>query len=253
VTTRNQRFEEAIMALVNRGDNELLDLFTRYNEDLWPLHTIAYAVGVAAVALLFARRRDRADRAIAGLLAALWLWLGVVFQGLYATDVEVVLGTAYAVMFVLQAYLLLRHGVLRGELVFRRGSGISGVVGWSALAYAVVVYPLIGAGLGHGWPESPLLGMAPCPTTILTFGLLLLAAPPVPRRLLVVPFAWALLAPPAAMARGVYEDAGLLLAGVLTVVLVLVRDRHRRGGPVPADASPNKPSEQDMDESRVRT
>lgn len=240
------------MAMTVTGDNELLELFTRYNEDLWPVHLVAYAAGVAAVALLFARRRDRADRVIGGLLAAMWLWLGVVFQGLYATDVDVVLGTAYAVMFVLQAYLLFLHGVLRGELTFRPRAGLTGAVGWAALAYAVIVYPVIGAGLGHGWPESPLLGMAPCPTTILTFGLLLLATPPVPRRLLVVPFAWAVLAPPAAMARGVYEDAGLLIAGILTVALVLVRDRRRRRGPVSADA-PSINTPELHDESRVRT
>lgn len=241
------------MAMAVTGDNELLELFTRYNEDLWPVHLVAYAAGVATIALLFARRRDRADRVIAGLLAALWLWLGVVFHGLYATDVDVVLGTAYAVMFVLQAYLLFRHGVLRGELAFRPRAGLTGAVGWAAVAYAVIVYPVIGAVLGHGWPESPLLGMAPCPTTILTFGLLLLATPPVPRRLLVVPFAWAVLAPPAAMARGVYEDAGLLIAGILTVALVLVRDRRRRGGRAPADAPSINTPELHDDESRVRT
>jgi hypothetical protein len=242
------------MAMAVTGDNELLELFTRYNEDLWPVHLVAYAAGVAAVALLFARRRDRADRVIAGLLAALWLWLGVAFQGLYATDVDVVLGTAYAVMFVLQAHLLFRYGVLRGELTFRPRAGLTGAVGWVALAYAVIVYPVIGAVLGHGWPESPLLGMAPCPTTILTFGLLLLAAPPLPRRLLIVPFAWAVLAPPAAMARGVYEDAGLLIAGLVTVVLVLVRDRRRRrGGPAPADAPSTETPQFHDDESRVRT
>lgn len=109
---------------------EFLELFTRYNEDLWPLHVVAYAMGVAAVGLLFARRRWAADRVIAGLLAALWLWLGVVFQGLYATDVNVALGTAYAVMFVIQAYLLFRHGVLRGALAFRPWSGIGGAAGW---------------------------------------------------------------------------------------------------------------------------
>jgi hypothetical protein len=241
------------MAMAVTGDNELLELFTRYNEDLWPVHVVAYAVGVAAVALLFARRRDRADRVIAGLLAVLWLWLGVVFQGLYATDVDAVLGTAYAAMFVLQAWLLFRHGVLRGELTFTPRSGLTGAVGWAALAYAVIVYPVLGAALGHGWPESPLLGMAPCPTTILTFGLLLLTAPPVPRRLLVVPFVWAILAPPAAMSRGVYEDAGLFLAGVLTVALLLVRDHHARGGgPTLAEAPPINSPGHHITESRVR-
>ena len=220
--------------MVASGDNELLELFTRYNHDLWPLHVVAYGLGVAAVGLLFARRRPTADRAIAAVLAALWLWLGLVFQALYATDVDVGLGTAYAVMFVAQAYLMVRHGVIRGALKFRLRAGFAGTVGWLALGYAVVAYPLIGAALGHGWPESPLLGMAPCPTTIATFGLLLLAAPPIPRRLLVIPFAWAVLAPPAAMARGVYEDAGLLAIGIVAFGLVLIRDRKRRGGGSPS-------------------
>ena len=81
--------------------------------------------------------------------------------------------------------------------------------------------------------------MAPCPTTIATFGLLLLVAPPVPRRLLVVPFAWAILAPPAAMVRGVYEDAGLLIAGVATVRGVLLRDHHRQAGGIPQAGTPS--------------
>jgi hypothetical protein len=208
------------------GSNELLDLFTRYNNDLWPIHIVAYATGIAAVLLLFAPRRPEADLIIAGLLAGSWLWLGIVFQGLYATDIDAALGTAYAVIFVVEAYLLLRHGVLGRRLVFVRRNGLAGWFGWAAIGYAVVAYPLLGAVLGHGWPESPLLGMAPCPTTILTFGLLLLAVPPIPHRLLVVPFVWAVLAPPAAMDRGVYEDLGLLIVGVVALIAVLVRD-HR--------------------------
>jgi hypothetical protein len=210
------------------GDNELLDLFTRYNHDLWPLHVVAYALGVACVLLLFARRRRMADRSIAAILAALWTWLAVVFQGMYATDVDRTLGVAYAALFLVQAYLFVRAGVVGDELVFRTRNGRSGALGWVALGYAVLVYPLLGALLGHGWPESPLLGMAPCPTTIATFGLLLLARPPVPHRLLVVPLVWALLAPPAAMGRGVYEDAGLLLTGMAAVAVIVVRDRRLR-------------------------
>lgn len=117
------------------------------------------------------------------------VWLGMVFQGMYATDVSTGLGVAYAVMFVVQAFLFSSYGVTRRELSFRPDGGIAGALGWTALAYAGVVYPVLGVAFGHGWPESPLLGMAPCPTTIATFGLLLLAAPPFQRRLLVVPFA----------------------------------------------------------------
>jgi hypothetical protein len=229
-----------VLVSATTGGNELLDLFTRYNEDLWPAHVVAYALGVACVLLLFAPRRPAADRSIAAVLAVLWVWLAVVFQAMYATDVDRVLGVAYAVLFLAQGYLLARAGVVEHELEFLTGNGWSGVLGWVALGYAVLVYPVLGALLGHGWPESPLLGMAPCPTTIATFGLLLLARPPVPHRLLVVPLVWALLAPPAAMGRGVYEDAGLLLAGVVAVAVIVVRDRRLRRAAAAPMPSPTR-------------
>lgn len=84
---------------------------------------------------------------------------------------------------------------------------------------------------GHGWPESSLLGMAPWPTTTVPFGVFLLAVRPFPKRLLIVPVVWAILAPPAAMHRGVYEDLGLLLVGVGAGVLVLVGDRRTHSKP----------------------
>lgn len=67
-------------AAVAEGSNELLELFTRYNQDWWPAHLLSYALGVSAVALVFARQRGRADRWITGVLAAWWLWLAAVFQ-----------------------------------------------------------------------------------------------------------------------------------------------------------------------------
>lgn len=213
--------------LAAEGSNELLALFTRYNQDWWPVHVLTYALGVGAVLLLFSHRRQQADVMITGVLAVLWLWQALVFQAAYATDVDVVLGWLYAALFALQAYLFGR-AALRRDLAYRVSNGAGGLVGWAAIGYAVVAYPLLGAALDHGWPESPLLGMAPCPTTILTFGLLLLATPPIPHRLLVVPLVWALLAPPAALDRGVYEDLGLLVVGITATAWILLRDRRLR-------------------------
>jgi hypothetical protein len=44
----------------------------------------------------------------------------------------------------------------------------------------MVVYPLLGIRFGHSYPRAPLFGVAPCPTTIFTFGLLLWATRSVP-------------------------------------------------------------------------
>jgi hypothetical protein len=67
--------------------------------------------------------------------------------------------------------------------------------------------------------------VAPCPVTIFTFGLLLLADKRVPKYLLVIPFLWSLLGFSAALALTIREDIGLLIAGVLGTILIAVRDR----------------------------
>jgi hypothetical protein len=213
-----------LVAVPGAPEETLLELFTRYNHDLWPLHVVAYAVGALLVALLLLAPA-RASRAVPVMLGGLWIWLGVVFQGMYATDINTMLGVGYAILFIAQGLLLITVGVT-GELRFGRGVKTAGErIGWAALAYALLIYPLIGIALGHGWPESPLFGMAPCPTTIATFGILLLARPPVRRLLLVIPLLWAVLAPPAAVSHGVWEDTGLLVFGLAAAIILLRRGR----------------------------
>lgn len=138
------------------------------------------------------------------------------------------LGVVYGVLFALQAALLFRAGVQRSGLVFTAGRSVIGVIGGTALGYALIVYPLLGAAFGHGYPEVPLFGMAPCPTTIATFGLLLLARPPLLRHLLAIPLVWAILGSLAAVPQGMIEDVGLFITGVVAVTVVLMRDRHAR-------------------------
>jgi hypothetical protein len=93
------------------------------------------------------------------------------------------------------------------------------------IVYAMIVYPVLGALLGHGYPRSPSFGVAPCPTTIFTFGLLLLTNAKVPKSLVVIPFLWSLLGISASYQLGIREDIGLLVAGVLSVGLLFWRDR----------------------------
>lgn len=93
------------------------------------------------------------------------------------------------------------------------------------IAYAMIVYPVIGTVLGHGYPSSPSFGVAPCPTTIFTFGLLLCTNARVPKSLLVIPLIWSLIGFYAAVSLGIREDIGLLLAGLVCAGLIFWRDR----------------------------
>jgi hypothetical protein len=209
-------------------DNQLLELFRTYNPDVWPLPIVAYVLGVGALALIAFRPSRATDRLVAGLLAVMWLWLGIVFQGIYVRDVSPVLGLLGAAIFVTGGILIARAGVLRGELAFRPRANLPTLVGVLALVYALVIYPLLGVALGHPYPAAPLFGAAPCPTTIVTFGLFLLVRPPFPAHLLVMPMAWAILGPLGAVQQGVVEDVALFVVGIAAVAIVLARDGFQR-------------------------
>ena len=208
--------------------DELRNLFDDYNPDVWPLHLVTYALGLVAIALIVRRPGPATDRFVTGVLAGVWAWLGIVFFGRYASQIDPLLSAVYGALFLFQAALLPRSGLARGALRFGPSRGLAGRIGWAALANALVVYPALGIVLGHGYPESPLFGMAPCPTTIATFGLLLLAAPPLPAKLLVIPTIWAVLATLAAVGHGYPEDIGLFLAAVATWVAIVGVGRPTR-------------------------
>jgi hypothetical protein len=92
------------------------------------------------------------------------------------------------------------------------------------VAYAAIIYPVIGIATGHAYPEMPMFGVTPCPVVIFTFGLLLLTVRPVPRWLLVVPFIWSLIGGSAAILLQVPQDWLLLFSGAITVPLLVLRD-----------------------------
>ena len=126
--------------------------------------------------------------------------------------------TLFGAAFVLQAGLFGWAGV-RGRLVFGPRRDVRGLVGGVLIVYALVVYPLLNYALGHRYPTAPTFG-APCPTTILTFGLLLWTARPIPWWLLIVPGLWAVIGLSAALSLGVPQDFGLFVAGAVAIAML---------------------------------
>jgi hypothetical protein len=84
--------------------------------------------------------------------------------------------------------------------------------------YAAVIYELLGYVSGHGLMNGPLFGIAPCPTTIFTIGLLLMASGRLTLWLSIIPIAWALIGTSAALFLGVPEDLGLAAAAIASLV-----------------------------------
>lgn len=69
------------------SSDQFLANLAAYNEAIWPMQPAALAVGGFAVALLFWRPR-MADLLIAIILAAMWVWTGVVNHWLYFAEIN---------------------------------------------------------------------------------------------------------------------------------------------------------------------
>ena len=204
---------------------QFLDVFAEYNRThSW----MVLALWVAAlVAVGFAWRvRSRASRALTWYLAALWLWNAVAYHAVLFARINPA-AWLFAGLFALQA-VLLALAARSDRIAYFAAGGWRQPVGTLLIGYAFL-YPILNITLGHGYPGTPTFGV-PCPTAILTIGLLLTARGPAGRWLIVAPLAWGFLASSAVFLFGVWTDVVLLAASVLGTVDVISQVPRRSTG-----------------------
>ena len=78
---------------------------------------------------------------------------------------------------------------------------------------------------GHTYPSNPTFGL-PCPTTIFTFGILIWTVKKIQIYVVIIPLLWSLIGFSAALNLGVKEDFGLLIAGVLGFILIIIKNKR---------------------------
>ena len=205
---------------------EFFAVFVAYNTAVWPLQLGLLALALGAVVVAF-RGSERAGRAVCAILAFLWIWMGVAYHWLFFADINPA-ARLFAGIFVVEGGMLGWLAIRATSLRFRPALDVCGLAGGLLITYSLVLYPLLGAVVGHRYPAQPTFGL-PCPTTIFTMGLLLWARPTVPWAVLVVPVLWSVVGTTAVALFGVIEDAMLPVAGVVGGALVVLRDRRRSG------------------------
>jgi uncharacterized protein DUF6064 len=210
------------MTLPFTGD-EFFDVLAAYNERLWPFVLMLWLVTAYAVVML-ARARPVRPWFIAGLLAFQWAWSGLAYHAAFFSRINPA-AWVFAGLFLLEAVLLVWYGVVHHRFQLSRGPIFQQVLSCGLIAYALL-YPAIARAEGHAFPRLPIFAV-PCPTTILTIGLLLAADRSLPRLVAVVPLIWAFIGGSAAFLFGVRADLMLLAAGVALAV-DLIRPRRPR-------------------------
>ena len=195
-------------------------LFEHYNLAIWPAQLIAYALGVLALVLAFSKS-PLSSRIIGGVVVLFWLWNGLVYHALYFAQINF-MAPVFAAFFVIEALLLAWFFVLRGDVELRVDRDLASWTGIALMIFAMAIFPLLGALAGHGWPQAAVFGVAPSPTLIYTLGILLLAQPRMPVLPAVIPILWALIS----WLLGIAEDISLPVAGIVTLVLFIRKNRR---------------------------
>jgi hypothetical protein len=197
---------------------QFLEVFAQYNAAIWPLQWAAVLLGIAIV-VAGARPSRNGTRGVDAGLALMWLWTGVLYHGIYFARINTA-ATAFASLFVIQGGLLVRAAWLGRQSARKPAARPGAWFGWVLVAYALLLYPLVGWVAGHAYPAVPAFGVSPCPVTLFTLGMFLVGAQPVPRHLCVIPALWVLVGGSAAFLLGMPQDWPLLVGGAVAVAML---------------------------------
>jgi hypothetical protein len=193
-------------------------MFELHNAQLWPLHLLTLALGLAIVLPVFLRARG-SGLWVGFILAALWIFVGWFFLWKrYAT-------INWAIAYVSPAWgleaLLLAAAALRGGLVFER-QDVTARAGWLIAGLGLLVYSALPPLFERPWSEAEIFGIAPDPTAMVTLGLAQAARGRFALLLVPVPVAWLLLS--GLTLRTMGDPQGwipLLTAGALVIALAV--------------------------------
>ena len=199
------------------------DVFAAYNQRLWPFALVLWLLTAYALVVL-TRAKPLRPWIIPGLLAIHWAWAGLAYHAAFFSRINPA-AWGFSGLFLLEAGLLLWHGVVHRRLQLSRGPFFRQVLSWGLIAYALL-YPAIARAEGHAFPRLPTFGV-PCPTTILTIGFLLAADRSLPRLVAVIPLVWAVIGGSAAFLLGVRADLMLVAAGIALAVDMIHPRRAR--------------------------
>ena len=152
---------------------EFLEVFKIYNLTVWPTQILLVILALLMIFVLL-KKNKLSDKIISIGLTLFWLWMGIVYHYLFFTKIN---GAAYVFgsLFIIQAVLFFYYGLIKRNLEFNFRNNFIGVISIILFLYALIFYPLLGYQFGHLYPRTPTFGL-PCPTTIFTFGMIILLA-----------------------------------------------------------------------------
>ena len=203
---------------------QFLAVFATYNAAIWPFQIAAYGVVIVALWAVFVPQ-SRLVRLAFALMSILWAVTGIGYHLMFFATINPI-APVFAAFFVLQAVLFLASAARPEDLQLRLGRDFRSIAGLATLSYALAIYPILGIWAGHGLLKGPMFGVAPCPTTIFTIGMLLIARGRWVIWLSIIPILWSMIGLAAAIQLGIPEDMAMPLVGAILAAVLLGTRRN---------------------------
>ncbi len=195
---------------------EFLLVLESYNLDIWPLQIVVYVLII--LVLFFSLKPTKySTKIVLSILSFLWLFNGIVFCFLYWAPTHI-FGYIFGVCCVVQGLMFI-YSISKSDITMSSPDKTYTLTGILFVLYAIIGYQIFGYYLGHIYPEFFSVGLVPCPTTIFTLGIFLIINKSIPIKYFVIPLMISLGGFLAAY-NGIYEDIGLIIAGIISTILI---------------------------------
>lgn len=196
---------------------QFFEIFIRYNSAIWPMQIVFYFLATMVIIMLFIRKPVFL-KGIAVILSFFWLWMGIVYHFVFFSRINPA-SRIFGLFFIVQGVTFALGAFRRLPELRLSKTSPQAFMGFSLIFFGLIVYPILTHLTGHSYPAMPTFGL-PCPTTIFTIGVLLIAFPSVYQYAL-VPVLWSVVGSTAAFKLGVTADYVLIAAGICAIPLFL--------------------------------
>lgn len=191
---------------------QFFNAFEKYNITMYPAQVIILLLALAGIFLLHSKNPFK-DKYIGVFLGLLWIWTGFVYHIVFFTEINKA-AFLFGGIFIIQGFLILINTFRKNRLVFTFQYQAKDYTGYFLILFGLVIYPIISYLTGGSIVKTITLGL-PCPSTILTFGFLMLTSGKFPKYLLIIPSLWAVVGLSAAINFGVHQDFMMILAALI--------------------------------------
>ena len=205
-------------------NEQFFSVFENYNIAVFPVQIIFLILGILALYLVLAPGHH-GDRFTGGLLGFLWIWMGGIYHMAFFSTINPA-AFVFGSFFLIQGFLFIMVSFNSHRHLFDYSGGFWPNLALFFILFGLLVYPAISF-LSHDSLIHIISFGLPCPTTIVTFGFMMLGARAMPRYLLIIPVLWSLIGTSAALNFGVYQDF-ILTASALLAVFYIYRKRSRQ-------------------------